>query len=87
MDKLGRPGDQTKRNKKKDISYSDQNEAPERNLASDDDAPASLALIYPNSGRIVFSDDIWMVDIPGVYQDIDILQVLILSGSLATDNL
>ena len=47
--------------------------APEINLASDDDAHDSLYLIDPNLGGILFYDDIWMVDILGVDQDIDLI--------------
>ena len=63
----------------------EKNEAPQRNLTSDDDAPDSLDLIDPNQGGIVFSDDLWMVYIPGVDQDIDIIQDLILADSIYSD--
>ena len=45
---------------------SEQNEALESNLASGDDSPTSLYMIYSKPGGIEFSDDLWMVDIPGV---------------------
>ena len=70
-----------------DTSDPKKNEAPEINLVSDDNAPASLALIYPNPCGLVFSDDLWMVYIPGVYQGIGILQDLTLSYSCDSDNL
>ena len=65
----------------------EKNESPESNLASDDDAPASLALLDPNPGGLELYDDIWVLDIPGVDQDIDILQDLTLSDSIAADNI
>ena len=36
---------------------------------------------------MVFSDDIWMVDIPGVDHDIYLIQELTLFDSLSADNL
>ena len=44
-------------------------------------------MLDPNSGGIVFSDDLWMVDIPGVYLDLDILQDLTLDDSIAAEKL
>ena len=70
-----------------DTYASEQNEAPERNLASDYYSPASLDMLYPNLGVIEFSDDLCMVDIPGLDQDINILWELTLANSLASENL
>ena len=70
-----------------DPSASEQNEAPEINIASNDDITASLDMLYPNPGGIVFFYDIWMVYIPGLDQDIDLLQDLTLVGYLASDKL
>ena len=49
-----------------DFFASENDEVPEMNLASNDDAAALLTLIYPNPGGLVFSDYFWMDDIPGV---------------------
>ena len=46
-----------------------------------------MDLLYPNPGGMVFSDDIWMVDIPGVDHDIYLIQELTLFDSLSADNL
>ena len=50
------------------------NDASESNLATDDDAPAFLALLYPKTGGLAFFDDLWMVDIQGVDQYLDLHQ-------------
>ena len=68
-------------------SASEKNEAPESNLASNGGVTSSLDLLYPNPGGMVFSDDIWMVDIPGVDHDIYLIQELTLFDSLSADNL
>ena len=57
-----------------DTSDSEKNEAPESNLAFNDYEPASLDLIYPNTGGLVLYDDLCMVYIPGVDQYIDLIQ-------------
>ena len=46
-----------------------------------------MVLIDPNPGGLVFSDNIYILDIPGVDQDIDLLQDLTLSESLVAYNL
>ena len=66
---------------------SKKNESPESNIASNDDSPPSLALLDPNPGGLLFYDDIWMIDIPGVDQGLDILQYLTLTKSISADNL
>ena len=66
---------------------SEKNEAPEYNIASNDGAPASLYLLDPNPVVLELSDDIWMVFIPGVDQNPNLLQDLTLSDYLASDNL
>ena len=68
-------------------SSSKKNEALESNIAYDEDEPVSLALLDPNPGGLELYDDIWVLDIPGVDQDIDILQDLTLSDSIAADNI
>ena len=68
-------------------SASEKNKAPGSNLAYDNNAPDSLALLYPNPGGIELSDDIWIVDIPGAYQDVYLLQDLTLADSLAANKI
>ena len=63
------------------------NEELESNFASGDDASDSLALLHLNPGGIEFSDDLWMIDIPGVDQDLNLLQDMTLSDSFAAENL
>ena len=58
-----------------------------KKISSGDDAPTSLDLLDPNPGVIILYDDLWMVDIPGVDKDLDILQYLTLYDSLAAYNL
>ena len=66
---------------------SEKNGAPESNFSSDGDVPASLSLIDPNPGVLVFSDDIWIVYIPGVDKDIYLLQDLDFSDYFDADSL
>ena len=54
-------------------SKSDKNEATTSNIESNHDAYDSLAMLDPKPGGIGLSDAIWMVDITGVDQDINII--------------
>ena len=45
-----------------------------------------MYLLDPNPGVLELSDYLWMVVIPGVYQNPNLLQDLTLSDYLASDN-
>ena len=70
-----------------DTSASEKNESPKRKIASNDDEPDLLAMTDPKPGGLVFPDHIWMVDIPCVDQDIDLIQDLTLADYLVTEKL
>ena len=70
-----------------DTSASEKNESPKRKIASNDDEPDLLAMTDPKPGGLVFPDHIWMVDIPCVDQDIDLIQDLTLIESLPAENI
>ena len=66
---------------------SDQNEAPESSLVSNDDAPDSLAMLDPQPGGLVLSYYTWMLDISGVDQDINLIKEPNLANSLTAENI